>query len=899
MTGPMLRGRAAEQVLVTQVLDGSRGTGQAALVVVTGEAGIGKSALVEAAVDAAAARGFAYGTGKAEESDQIAPLAPLLVALRSGPVPLLSGEVFQQLAGREQLWLVDRIADALEQRAVTAPLLIAVDDLQWADALTVFALRLLPGRLAGSPIVWVLTSRPDAAGHSDDIAAAAGRDLAVSRLELGPLPADAVAELVADRLGDSPDERFRGLLDGAAGNPFLIIELLAGAGEPGPVPETLIRGVRLRLRHLPPAALSLLQAGSVLGRAFTVDDAAALLGRPPAESVLPWLAVAERDGLITDDGRHLVFRHDLLRQAVYADVPASVRRALHRTAAEHLLAGGAGPLDAVPHVLVAAVAGDVHAASVLRDAAVSGANVLPEVAAELIRGAFELLPAGDPGRAGVGTEAIELLTAAGHTEDALKVADTLLGAGLPADTVAAIEDRTADALWSIGHLPGIRRRVDAVLARSGVSAPARARLLGQRALALSAAEPQVAAAAGREAQEAAEASGDARALATMWRALGETARNDGRNEDALGYFRRVPGSFTDEVLSLQLLDRYAEAAQVLAEALSGPRVYAYHFARMWQDFCVGHLDDAEAAASTLLRLGDDLKQLTYHNEARVLLGRIAQLRGDYDGAREQLRLVLPRVGRDDQGTPYMQRHARALLAVAEGDTGLALRTVHSMLGPDGFLHHRWRWQPTWFVEIVPITVAGGDRRLAARLADDAEELAARNPGITTSTGVAALARGLVDDDLSGIERGAALLRDAPRPSIRATAALELGRKLLRDGHHSRAARALDEAWEAFTAMGAHGRAGAAQQLLQRSGSGRRRGARAPERPAHGWAALTPAEQRVARLVAQGHTNRSAAAELVVSDSTIATHIRSIFRKLGVRSRVQLTIAVRDTREGAA
>lgn len=910
MAGPILRGRAGEQRLVAQVLERSRRTGQGSLIVVTGEAGIGKSALAERATADAAGRGFACGLGKAEESDQIAPLAPLLVALRSGPAPLLPGDDFHGLAAfdRQPLWLVDRIADALEKRAVEKPLLICVDDLQWADPLTLFALRLLPGRLAGSPVVWLLASRPDAAGHGDDIAAAAARDLPVSQIELGPLAAAAVTQLAVDRLGTRPGEHLGTLLDGAAGNPFLVIELLAGATpEAGEIPGNLVRRVRHRLRHLPPQTLSLLQAGAVLGRAFTVDDAAALLERPPAEAVLPWLAAAQGDGIITDDGRHITFRHDLLRQAVYADIPASVRRSMHQAAAEHLLAGGGSPLDAAPHVLAAAVAGDARAALVLRDAAVGGTNVIPEVAAELIREAFTLLPLGDPRRPQVGTEAIELLTDAGHTEDALNVADTLLGAGLPADAVAEVEDRAADALWSTGQLPRIRRRAEAALARDVVSAPLRARLLAQRALALSTADPQIAAVAGREAQQAAEAAEDPRALVTVQRALGEMARNDGRNDTALGHFRNLrtltaATYFTDEVLSLQLLDRYSESARLLSDiqadlesSSTSSRVCAYHFARMWQDFCVGHLDDAETDANTLLRLGDDLKQLTYHNEARILLGRIAQLRGDYDGAREQLRRVLPRADADDQGTPFMQRHARALLAAAEGDVTTALRTVHTMLGPDGFLHHRWRWQPTWFLEVTPIAVAGGDRDLAGQLADEAGQLAGRNPEVLTNAGVAAIVRGLVHDDLADIERGAALLHDAPRPSIRATAALELGQQLLRDGQNDRAVHALEEAWETFTAMGAAGRAGAARKLLRRSGVRRRRWEAAP-RPLQGWDALTSAEQRVARLIADGHTNRSAAAELFLSSNTIATHIRSIFRKLDVKSRVQLANAVHELQQ---
>ena len=292
MAGPILRGRGEEQRLVSQVLERSRKTGQGSLIVVTGEAGIGKSALVEWAAADTAGHGFGCGLGKAEESDQIAPLAPLLVALRSGPAPLLPGDAYHSLAAfdRQQLWLVDRIADALEKRAIETPLLICVDDVQWADVLTLFALRLLPGRLAGSPVVWLMASRLDTAGHIDDVALAAPRDLPVLQLELGPLDGAAVTQLTADRLGPHPAETLAPLLDGAAGNPFLVIELLAGATPvSGEVPGNLIRRVRQRLRHLPPQTLTLLQAGLCWGaRSPPATRPPCSEGRPRKQSRRGW-----------------------------------------------------------------------------------------------------------------------------------------------------------------------------------------------------------------------------------------------------------------------------------------------------------------------------------------------------------------------------------------------------------------------------------------------------------------------------------------------------------------------------------------------------------------------------------------------------------------------------------
>jgi hypothetical protein len=127
--------------------------------------------------DQARRLGYAVGVGKAERISRIAAGTPLLVALRSGPRPLLDAGAFAELGAlyRDRpIWLVDRIASMLEERAHSSPVLVATDDVQWADELTRFALDLLPDRLAGSPVVWLTAGRarrrrggPDAVAHPD------------------------------------------------------------------------------------------------------------------------------------------------------------------------------------------------------------------------------------------------------------------------------------------------------------------------------------------------------------------------------------------------------------------------------------------------------------------------------------------------------------------------------------------------------------------------------------------------------------------------------------------------------------------------------------------------------------------------------------------------------------
>ncbi|AQT79587.1 hypothetical protein B1R94_10335 [Mycolicibacterium litorale] len=157
----VLRGRDDESAAVAKVLRSAAEAGRGCVVCLRGEPGIGKSALLRSVTAQAAADGYAVGSGKAEELHRIAAGAPLLIALRSGPLPLLDAEAFAGLAPlhHQPLWLIDRIASLLEELARRTPVLIAIDDVQWADPVTRFALDTLPTRLSSCPIVWLVATR--------------------------------------------------------------------------------------------------------------------------------------------------------------------------------------------------------------------------------------------------------------------------------------------------------------------------------------------------------------------------------------------------------------------------------------------------------------------------------------------------------------------------------------------------------------------------------------------------------------------------------------------------------------------------------------------------------------------------------------------------------------------
>ncbi|WP_188188469.1 helix-turn-helix transcriptional regulator [Nonomuraea sp. SYSU D8015] len=900
MSPTVLRGRAEEMARALAVLRAAVRTGQGAVLLIRGEPGIGKSALA-AEIGAQAARiGFLVGAGKAEESDQIAPLAPLVVALRSGPAPLLSQADFSGLVSLydRRLWLVDRMAALLEERAMRGPVLIVVEDVQWADPLTMFALRVMPGRLTGSPVVWVLTTR-------------SRTPLSAEEIVLRPLSQEAIEEVAVDRLGEPPDGRLRELLRGAGGNPFLAVELLDGlaAGQmDGELPAGLVLGVRGRLESLPTPALRLLQVGAVLGRSFTIEDAAALLDESPM-ALVEWLEAGVRGGLLDDDGLRLSFRHDLLRQAVYADVPRSARRALHAAAARHLTAVGRSALEVAPHILAGARPGDVEAVRLLRRAAAEVGSLDPTTAVALIERALDLVGQDDPGRAEVGLEAVEVLVAARQGSHAVEVADRLIAAGAGPEQVARLQVRLAGPLWEIGRVAELAERVTGALTLDGLSETLRAQLLGLRALTLSRADDLAEARrAGQHALDEGVRIGSAEAQATALWALAEIAVNEGRHSAGVRHFQdlrtltgRSPGA--DEITSLLHLDDYATGGQLLIQArLENERqggtwqVPALTWAQALHNYGLGHLDECEADLRTLLQLGEDLGEPVFHDVTCAMLARIALLRGELATAHQHL-------ARAREQNAAMLVLTQAMTADAQRDHGTAGSILRTDFLP--LLDSRFRWVerpaglPDWPVPAARIALRSGDAELAWQLARWADEYAERNPEVATARGMAAQAMGLVTGDTDLLGTAVALLRLSPCPLWQAHAVADHGAALLQAGSAEAAIAVLDQAWDAYTALGATGEARRVQRLLQSAGVRRNHWKNASTRAVNGWEALTDAERRVAHLIAGGHSNRSAAAELMLSPNTVGTHLRSIFAKLGVNSRVQLARSVMEQERRSA
>ncbi|WP_426510178.1 AAA family ATPase [Dactylosporangium sp. McL0621] len=909
-----LRGRAEEMERLLGALRHTTRTGCGSLVAVVGEPGMGKTTLLRDAAEQTRRKGFAIGVGKAEEIDQVAPGAPLLLALRSGARPLVDADAFAGLEPlyERPLWLVDRVAELLEGLAARQPVLIGLDDVQWADPLTRFALRYLPSRLAGAPVVWLLTSRLAPIDRLEDVVGACDPAVAVTRVPLGPMRAADLDALAADRLGAVPDARTLQLLRGVGGSPFWAVQLLTGLARRRArgLPENdlhaeLIASIRQRLAMVPPPVAAVVRVVAVLGRVASAEMVADLVGDTTPELVFAAALQGQDEGLMVLAGDGLSLPHDLIREAVYAHIPPVERRRLHRACGRRLERDGAGPLAAAPHFRASAGPGDFEAADVVLRAAAQSAHVMPEQAAELAREAVARLGRDHPRRLETGERALAVLIDAQRESDVIGLADAMLPfAGTPA-AVARIEVAVGRALWANGACRELERRAGAALERAAVPEVERARLLALRALAATR-TPSAPAAAPAAAAADAEGRrlGDDLTRQIALLALTEAGRNFGDHAQVLAYFDELhaiaPAAHRPErIRALQHLDRYAEAAGLLAAAREDADgdldrlLPSYLYAQMWQHHNLAELDAADATARTLLRQAEALRHFTYAMNARMILCGVAIYRGELGRARELLAPLESAAESADELRASRLRLMLAWLAAEAGDPAEALRIVGPLLDAADNGCHAWAWSPPWMRVFGDAARRAGDAERAARALHIAELGARRNPGVATLEGVALHLRGHLGGDVADVRATVAVLRRSPRPIPLAAALHDLGSALAAGGDTPGGLAALREAHAIYARVGASAYAGAvAGELAALGGPARRRPPAGPPRALTGRSALTETEARVAGLIVAGHTNRSAAAELGVSANTIGTHLRAIFAKLGVNSRVQLTNALR-------
>lgn len=903
-----LRGRDREVALIDGLLRRVLETGGAGAILIRGEAGIGKTALLDTMVGNAATSGFSVARSKADETHQIAPMAPLLLALRSGTSPVLSRKAFESLAPYRDhpLWLIDRIIGIIEEQASKKPLLIVIDDAQWSDRLTLSCLRIMPPRLAGLPIIWAIASRDQAAPTIDSSESADFGALEIHEMSLESLSDSDIERIAADRLGGSPTAAQRQMLKSAAGNPFFAVELVEGLAESitdhGALPARLRDQIGSRVAALSPPARTIVRLGAVFGRPFTVEDIRA------TSALEQTMLLAELDdllntGMLQSDGGTITFRHDLLRQAVYESIEAPIRNELHSAILAYLTSNGGARVEAVPHAIAAWLDTGASSVAVLVEASRSIATSMPSVAARLARRAHAMVSEGDETWFDVGEAVLNVLAQCRLGNQAVTFADRLAERAKAPDVYASLQIRIAWPLWYMGHVGEILKRTESVRVYGEVSPSVDAEIEAFRALALSSGSDYAAARdAATAALDQSRALGLVSAEATSLRALAEASMNDGRYDDALAYLRQIRSqadkadTFVQEILLLQFLDRFGESTERLQQAHAelengnGPRAADVAFAQLWHDYTAANLDDGEADALTLLNDSEEVHENTYRVEGRLVLSRLRQLRGDFTGAMQHIRIAEETESTRNEVQTQLISVAKAFVLSNQGDYLAALPYVREVVQSQS-VRHRWRWQPGWLVVAARTAVRSGDAQLAAETLQLAEDLGQRNPNIATIVGILEHIRGLAHNDLQALQRATQVLEDSPRRFMLADALADYGEELLSRGHRIAAVAVLERAMDRMTTLGAHCDVERIVRLLHTAGGRKGRLKASAAKPLTGWNSLTRTEQRVARLIGEGHTNRSAARELALSANTIATHLRAIFGKLGVNSRVQLTLAL--------
>src|SRR6266849_4049082 len=244
-----LRGRDAEMAAIVAALGGAR-DGRGSVLLVEGGAGLGKSRLLEEAVRLAGRAGVRAAVGRADIDDNVVPMAPLMAACFGGNTQLLDRDDLAELRvlREDRYWVLLELEAQLERAAREHPMLICLDDLQWADAGTVEALRVLPARLGDVPVVWIAAYRTGQASALLLHSVAELAEANATRLVLDPLDEDSVGRVIADLMRAQADPALLEIAENAHGIPFLLIELLRGLLEEGLVQVDRAQAVLVEAR---------------------------------------------------------------------------------------------------------------------------------------------------------------------------------------------------------------------------------------------------------------------------------------------------------------------------------------------------------------------------------------------------------------------------------------------------------------------------------------------------------------------------------------------------------------------------------------------------------------------------------------------------------------------------
>jgi len=919
---PATFGRDRElHALRKTVADAAAGAG--GCTVVTGSAGIGKSHLLRVALAGAGRFGVSVAARAAFELDRAAPLITLASTLQQLQPPT-PGIGWLREDGDAQYRTLERLGAALEDYAAGRPLIIAIDDAQWMDELSALAIAELVPALASSPVRWLFARRPSPAGTPGqqlmDRLIREGHE----QITLGTLDDTAVARLCAQVLGNEVDNTVLALASGCDGNPLQVESLVrtlhltgqlvvsegVGTVVGDELPSSFITIVDQMLRGLSAPAQELLQAASVFGRPFSVDAVARLLDVRPA-SLLREIKEATAARVLVDDGEGLTFGHDLVRQAVYGRLGDTVSQLMHRQAALVTRAEGRSPVEVAEHLLKTGRSGTAEAVSMLHEAALEVADAAPSTAADLMAHALEVLGDHDPGRAALIADAVGLFASAGRLAHAQELGEAALQTGLDPRTEATLLLGLAEAFKHSGHNQVAADYAARALANEQTPESVRAKLSAIRAHALFyCGDLPGADASGISAHTAGIATREYGASVFGLTARSLVAQAEGRLDDAFQHANeateladRVRGEAVHRHPRIWLgnaqaaLDRFDEAeltfhrgrqeSERLGTAWSTALWHYYHTALLTGR---GRLDDAVAEAEAGVAVALNLAAYQLAVPLLGMLTRIAVMQGDNTTAQEHFAHMHQRLTGGVSAAPEDITWTDGVIQEATSGPEAALRVLTGIYDALPARPVLIAGDPATAAALVHIAAKAGDRTRAELVVTTARRLALRNPTVRSLAAAADHAEGVLRGDPRLLQSAIERFRQTPR-RLALAAALEDAALIIDDRDQSQ--RWGGEAIEIATECGAR----RTQLRLQTSLGALHPPTLTPTAmfaPTSLLAQLTPAERNVAVLVAGGHRNRQVADELFLSRHTVDSHLRKIFGKLGIRSRVELaSLVMRD------
>jgi DNA-binding CsgD family transcriptional regulator len=856
------------------------------------------------------------------ELDELASIFPALARLVGDPIATLPAERYRAFQA------VRVLLDALSRRR---PVVLALDDLHWADAASVELISYLLRRPPRRRVLAVMAFRPaQLPKRFVPVIEASTRESRVVRLDLDPLTPEEARGLLDPGLPRPvSDELYR--LSG--GNPFYLGELARaarrGGGDAfGPaagigaalIPAAVQGVLAEEVTVLSPRAHALIQGAAVAGDPFEVGLAATVGDGPEGDELAALDELLDAD-LVRPSAipRRFEFRHPLVRHAVYEAAGPGWRIGAHARAAAALTAQGASVGSRAHHIERSARPGDVAATGLLIEAADAAAARAPATAAGWYEAALRILPE----TASMRPRRVEVLVG---------LARTLESVGRLEEGRAALIEALAlvplDAHTQRVRLMANCARIEQLLGRHG---DAQRRL--QQALAelpdpasVEAAELKV------ELSLAARFAGDwvgmrARAKEAIDAAALVGARALEANAEALVAFAAAE-SDRKEILNELALDRAAELVDELTDEELAERIQSAHFLG-WAEIFLGRFDDADRHLQRGLDLarasgqGEHILMTTGRAVVLSIRGDISEATGVVATAVEMARLsgnvqVLAwaldtecRVAttRGDLDTAVRCGEEGVALAAALGKpwisapVGSALGVARLEAGDPELCRTellKWGGGPDLPLVRLWLRCVGYEALTRAELAlgrgDAADEWVRRAEALDTSLSPLAaamalrararvlLARGAANEAVA-TSREAARIEDEVGARVAASQSRTLqGQALVAADRRDEAITVLQGAEAELAACGAVRYADEAARELRRLG---RRVTRRGRGVAAGVTGLTGRELEVARLVTAGKTNREIAAELFLSEKTVETHLSHAFAKLGVSSRAAL------------